>query len=103
MVGTDSSYQNNIDDITFTPDGALLLASAYDGKARSYNLAGVSEKVAKALASQRQATAPAASVLPRPQLLKHSGSANVYALSLSEDGRLLITVSGDQSMKVWRR
>jgi WD40 repeat protein len=87
MLFEDADYQNNISNIRFTPDATLLLVSAYDGKARSYVLSDANDP-----------TTP-----PRPQILAHRGSANVYALGLSADARLLVTSSGDQTLKIWRR
>lgn len=88
ILAEDTAYDNNIDTVRFTPQGDLLLVSAYDGKARSYvlpeDLAG-------------------AKTLPRAQLLRHAGSANVYALGLSLDGRSLVTSSGDKTLKIWKR
>lgn len=88
VVVEDTSYENNIDTVRFTPQGDLLLTSAYDGKARSYpfpaNLAETKN-------------------LPAPQLLPHSGTANVYALGLTKDGRMLVTSSGDKTIKIWKR
>ncbi len=88
LVAEDTAYDNNIDTVRFTPQGDLLLTSAYDGKARSYvfpeNL-----KETKAL--------------PKPQLLSHNGTANVYALGLTPDGRMLVTSSGDETLKIWKR
>lgn len=84
----DTDFGNNIDRIAFTKERDLLLVSAYDGKARSY-----------ALAADLVAGMPA----PKPQLLRHNGSANVYSVSLSSDERQLITSSGDQTIRIWRR
>lgn len=88
LIAEDTDYENNIDDIRFTPQGDLLLVSAYDGKARSYVLP-------TELDSMKE--------LPRPQSLEHSGSANVYSLGLSRDGRYLATPSGDKTVKIWKR
>jgi WD40 repeat protein len=88
LLATDKAFGNNIADVRFTPQGDLLLVSAYDGKVRSYAL-------------------PAGDVLPErlpsPQLLRHAGTANVYGLGLSRDGRLLVTPSGDKTLKIWVR
>jgi len=88
VVAEDSDYNNNINDIRFSPQGDLLLVSAYDGKARSYAL---------------PADLSTLTALPRPQLLAHGGSANVYGLGLSSDTKLLVTSSGDKSIKIWAR
>lgn len=88
LLATDKTYGNNIADVRFTPRGELLLVSAYDGKVRSYAL-----PAGDALPER----------LPRPQLLRHAGTANVYGLGLSPDGRLLVTPSGDKTLKIWVR
>jgi WD40 repeat protein len=88
LVAEDAAYENNIDTVRFTPQGDLLLTSAYDGKARSYVFpSGLSET----------------KKLPAPQLLSHNGTANVYALGLTPDGRMLVTSSGDETLKIWKR
>lgn len=88
LVGQDLSFKNNIHDIQFSPDADLLLVSAYDGKIRSYAL--------PLDLSTLQA-------LPTPQLLNHKYMTNVYGLALSNDGRQLISASGDQTIKIWSR
>lgn len=88
VVAEDASYENNIDTVRFTPQGDLLLTSAYDGKARSYAFPANLAETKK---------------IPAPQLLPHSGAANVYALGLTDDGRMLVTSSGDKTIKIWKR
>ena len=88
LLAEDTKYGNNIDSVRFTPQGDLLLTSAYDGMARSYALP-------KDFATSKQ--------LPRPQQLKHGGTANVYGLGLTRDGRSLVTSSGDKTLKIWTR
>jgi WD40 repeat protein len=88
LLATDKTFGNNIADVRFTPQGDLLLASAYDGKVRSYTL-----PPGDALPER----------LPPPQLLRHAGTANVYGLGLARDGRLLVTPSGDKTLKIWVR
>lgn len=88
VIAEDASYGNNIDSVAFTPQGDLLLASAYDGKARSYALSANLAETKK---------------LSAPQLLRHNGTANVYALGLTPDGRMLVTSSGDETIKIWKR
>ncbi|HTV23181.1 MAG TPA: WD40 repeat domain-containing protein, partial [Polyangiaceae bacterium] len=89
LLATDEAFDNNISDVRFTPDGALLLVSAYDSRVRSYAL-----PAAGAALPER---------LPKPQVLRHANHTNVYALGVSRDGRLLVTPSGDQTIKVWVR
>lgn len=88
VLAEDARFGNNIHEVRFTPQGDLLLVSAYDGKARSYAL----PKDLSTISS-----------LPRPQSLNHLGQANVYALGLTKDGRMLVTSSGDKTIKIWRR
>jgi WD40 repeat protein len=88
LVAEDAAYENNIDTVRFTPQGDLLLTSAYDGKARSYVFPSDLSETKK---------------LPAPQLLSHNGTANVYALGLTPDGRMLVTSSGDETLKIWKR
>jgi WD40 repeat protein len=88
LLATDKAFANNIADVRFTPQGDLLLVSAYDGKVRSYVL-----PMGETLPER----------LPAPQLLRHAGTANVYGLGLSQDGRLLVTPSGDKTLKLWVR
>lgn len=84
----DSSYKNNIHQIRFSQSGDLLLVSAYDGKARSYVLPADLSTLKELKATQE---------------LKHLGEANVYAISLSQDERRLVTSSGDKTLKIWER
>jgi WD40 repeat protein len=86
LVASDSRYGNNIGNLRFTPQGDLLLSAAFDGRARSYAL-GPTPLVK----------------LPAPQALRHRGTANVYGLGLSPDGRKLATSSGDTTIKIWTR
>jgi WD40 repeat protein len=88
VLAEDAQFGNNIHKVRFTPQGDLLLVSAYDGKARSYAL----PKDLSTITS-----------LPRPQSLSHLGQAIVYALGLTKDGRMLVTSSGDKTIKIWRR
>jgi len=88
IIAEDTKYGNNINTVRFTPQGDLLLTSAYDGKARSYLLPPDLAETKK---------------LPAPQSLPHSGTANVYALGLTPDGRMLVTSSGDKTIKIWKR
>ena len=87
-LAKDQTFGNNISDIRFTPDGELLLVSAFEGKVRSYALPAGDAPPER---------------LPSPQILRHAGRANVYALGLSVDGRLLVTPSGDKTIKIWVR
>jgi WD40 repeat protein len=86
LVARDTGYGNNIGNLRFTPQGDLLLTSAFDGKARSYVLGSTPIRD-----------------LRTPQTLRHRGSANVYGLGLAHDGRKLATSSGDTTVKIWAR
>ncbi len=83
LVSEDASFNNNIHEACFTPDGALLLVSAYDGRARSFVMKD--------------------GELGAKQLLHHNGTANVYALGLNARGDRLVTASGDKTIKIWQR
>ena len=83
LVAEDASFKNNIHEARFTPDGALLLVSAYDGRARSFVMKD--------------------GELGAKQLLQHNGTANVYALGLNALGARLVTASGDKTIKIWQR
>jgi hypothetical protein len=87
-IAEDRSYQNNITDIQFSPAGDLLLVSAHDGKVRSYAL---------------PLDLTTLTLLPKPQLLDHLRMSKVYEFGLSADGRLLVTSSGDKTLKIWKR
>ncbi|HXS15614.1 MAG TPA: hypothetical protein VN764_00410, partial [Polyangiaceae bacterium] len=86
VIAEDASYKNNISDIQFSGLGDLLLVSAFDGHLRSYALpAGFSGPFSP------------------PQLLDHKYLSNVYSFDLSSNDRLLVTPSGDQTLKIWSR
>jgi len=86
VIAEDASYKNNISDIQFSGLGDLLLVSAFDGHLRSYALpAGFSGPFST------------------PQLLDHKYLSNVYSFDLSSNDRLLVTPSGDQTLKIWSR
>jgi WD40 repeat protein len=74
---------NNVHQVRFSPSGDALAASAYDGRARILR--------------------PAADGGPLKllKLLKHTGNANVYAVSFTATGDRLLTSSGDKSVRIW--
>ncbi len=76
-------FKNNVHDIVFSPSGDAVFVSAYDGRIRIF-----------------------ANSTSTPQLqllreLRHGGTANVYQLALSPQGSLLLSASGDQTLRVW--
>ncbi|HMJ10346.1 MAG TPA: WD40 repeat domain-containing protein [Polyangiaceae bacterium] len=76
-------FDNNVHDVHFSPNGKVIVASAYDGRARLLeHVAG-----AKELRLVRE--------------LRHAGTANVYEAEFSRDGRLLLTSSGDKTLRIW--
>lgn len=83
---------NNVNQVRFSPDSIALAVAAYDGKARL-----LSTKLAEPDAT-KSGTSAALSVF---KVLAHSGTANVYPVTFSRDGRLLITSSGDQTVRLW--
>jgi WD40 repeat protein len=74
---------NNVHQVRFSPAGDALAASAYDGRVRLLR--------------------PAADGGPLLllKLLKHTGTANVYAVSFSSTGDRLVTSSGDKTLRIW--
>lgn len=76
-------FYNNVSDVRFSPSGDVLVATAYDGKAR---LLAIDERTAQ---------------LSLVQTLSHSGTANVYTARFLSDGDLLVTSSGDQTVRFW--
>jgi WD40 repeat protein len=80
---TYSKLGNNVHQIQFSPSGDAIAVSAYDGHVRIL-----------------------ANDLAEPELkllkdLRHAGTANVYALRFTRDGKRLVSSSGDQSVRVW--
>jgi len=79
----DGHFGNNIHRVRFSPSGDALAVSSYEGKLRIFD--------------------------PRPQTpdlalvktLRHTGTANVYAIAFTRDGRSIISGSGDQTVRVW--
>jgi WD40 repeat protein len=76
-------FDNNVHQVRFSPNGGVLAATAYDGRARLLELA------------------PGQPELRLVRELKHAGTANVYAAEFSRDGRSLLTSSGDRTLRVW--
>jgi hypothetical protein len=76
-------FHNNVSDVQFSPSGDVLVATAYDGKVR---LLAIDERTA---------------ALSLVQTLSHSGTANVYTSRFLGDGDVLVTSSGDQTVRFW--
>jgi WD40 repeat protein len=82
-VGGDAHFGNNIHRVRFSPSGDALAVSSYEGKIRIFD-----------------ATKPGPA-LPLRKLLRHTGTANVYAIAFNRDGSELVSGSGDQTVRVW--
>ncbi|MCP4678409.1 MAG: hypothetical protein GY854_23425 [Deltaproteobacteria bacterium] len=78
-------FNNNINTVRFSPSGDAVFASAYDGRIRI-----VSSDLSK----------PVATLI---KVLRHGGTANVYQMAFSKDGNLMVSVSGDQTVRIWGR
>jgi WD40 repeat protein len=74
---------NNVHRVRFSPSGDALAVSAYDGRVRILR----------------------PDVARDPMLLvkqlAHGGTANVYALDFSATGDMLISSSGDKTVRFW--
>ncbi|MDX2051645.1 MAG: hypothetical protein SFV15_04580 [Polyangiaceae bacterium] len=79
-----SQFGNNIDHVRFNATTGQWFTSSYDGKIRVF--------------SQNMETHE----LRLTQTLSHLGTANVYALSFSADEQVLLSSSGDKTLKVWK-
>jgi hypothetical protein len=79
------AFANNIHRVTYAPTNDVLVATAYDGRARLFSHPVKDGK------------------LELIGTLRHQGSANVYGAVFSEDGRRLVTSSGDQTVRIWSR
>ena len=82
-VAGDAHFGNNIHRVRFSPSGDALAVSSYEGKIRIFD-----------------ATKPGPG-LPLRKLLRHTGTANVYAIAFNRDGSELVSGSGDQTVRVW--
>ena len=78
-----AGFNNNVDSIVFAPTGDALFASSYDGRIRILG-AGLAQ-----------------AALPLLHELKHSGTANVYSLTLYANGARLLSSSGDKTIRIW--
>lgn len=83
VVAADAHFGNNVHRVRFSPSGDALAVSSYEGKLRIFDA---------------KAPGPA---LPLRRLLRHSGTANVYALAFTRDGSALVSGSGDKTVRVW--
>jgi WD40 repeat protein len=76
-------FNNNINRVRFSPSGDAVFASSYDGHIRV---------IAADLSS------------PNGKLIttfRHGGTANVYEMDFTKDGRRMVSVSGDKTVRVW--
>jgi WD40 repeat protein len=78
-----AKFGNNVDQVRFSPSGDALAASAYDGHLRILS----ATVTGKSLALRKD--------------LRHSGSANVYAVTFLADGSGLMSSSGDKTVRIW--
>jgi WD40 repeat protein len=78
-------FGNNIDHVRFSPSGDAIAASSYDGHVRIVSA---------------QFDTPELSLRKD---LRHGEGANVYAVEFTEDGKRLVSSSGDQTIRVWGR
>jgi WD40 repeat protein len=83
ILAADAHFGNNIHRVRFSPRGDALAVSSYEGKIRIFDPTGPGPG------------------LPLRKLLRHSGTANVYALVFTPDGGALISGSGDRTVRVW--
>lgn len=83
VVAGDAHFGNNIHRVRFSPSGDALAVSSYEGKIRIFD---------------GRAPGPAMRVR---KILRHSGTANVYALAFTRDGTALVSGSGDKTVRVW--
>jgi WD40 repeat protein len=82
-VGRDAHFGNNIHSVRFSPSADALAVSSYEGKIRIFD------------------TAPPAAALRLRKVLRHTGTANVYALAFAEGGAELVSSSGDKTVRIW--
>ncbi|HVU03028.1 MAG TPA: hypothetical protein VHE30_14810 [Polyangiaceae bacterium] len=82
-LGGDANFGNNIHRVRFSPSGDALAVSSYEGKIRIFD------------------AHPQGGHLKLRKLLRHTGTANVYAIRFTKDGSALVSGSGDQTVRVW--
>lgn len=78
-----SHFYNNVSDVEFSPSGDVLAATAYDG----------SVSLLKYAAGSNQ--------LSRVHVLRHQKNTNVYAARFIGDGNMLVSSSGDRTVRFW--
>ena len=76
-------FDNNIHQVRFAPAGDAVAASSYDGHLR----------IMSATADSTE--------LRLIKVLRHAGTANVYAFRFTRDGRRLYSCSGDRSVRLF--
>jgi hypothetical protein len=82
-IAEDAHFGNNIHRVRFSPSGDALAVSSYEGKVRVFD------------------ATKSGPTLPLRKVFHHTGTANVYALAFSQDGRELVSSSGDKTVRVW--
>jgi len=82
-VGGFTQFDNNIHQVHFAPAGDAVVASSYDGHLRIVS-----------------ATTDSAGPVLR-KVLRHAGTANVYAFRFTRDGRRLYSCSGDRTLRLF--
>jgi DNA-binding beta-propeller fold protein YncE len=83
ILAEDRHFGNNIDTVRFSPGGDALAVSSYEGKLRVFDVTGPGPG------------------LPLRKLLRHSGTANVYEVAWTREGRELVSTSGDRTVRIW--
>jgi WD40 repeat protein len=76
-------FDNNIDDVRYSPQGDAVAVSAYDGRIRLFTRDWPKRVVAAS------------------KVLRHERRANVYKIAFSADGSKLMSASGDQTLRLW--
>jgi WD40 repeat protein len=88
VVGRVEDFEQPVTRVRFTPQQDLLLVGTQDGQVLSYMM--------DPLIKMDQA-------LPEPQVLSHGADVSVEHVQLSGDGRSLVTVGSDSTLRLWAR
>lgn len=78
-----SHFYNNVSDVEFSPSGDILAATAYDGTVSLLRYE------------------PQQNQLKRVHVLRHNKNTNVYAARFLDGGNVLVSSSGDQTVRFW--
>jgi len=81
--GVFTKFDNNIHQVHFAPGGEAVAASSYDGHVRIVSVASDG------------------GTLALRKVLRHTGTANVYAFRFTRDGRRLYSCSGDRTLRIF--